>query len=97
MRPDYLLVRWIRYITPSTPLLGASAAAPPHIQQELLPAFPWEALTLLPQPSNGKELLSVSGLPLIPSWEQFLGRQLKRSIEHVHLIIATAPLGAAIL
>src|SRR2546429_8981923 len=26
------------------------------------------------QPSNGKELLSVSGVALIPSWEQFLGR-----------------------
>jgi hypothetical protein len=26
------------------------------------------------QPSNGKELLSVSELLLIPSWEQFLGR-----------------------
>src|SRR5713101_8849637 len=26
------------------------------------------------QPSNGKELLSVSGVPRLPSWEQFLGR-----------------------
>src|SRR5215510_5064015 len=29
------------------------------------------------QPSNGKELLSVSGLLLIPSWEQCLGSQLR--------------------
>jgi len=28
------------------------------------------------QPFNGKELLSVSGLPLIPSWEEFLGRRM---------------------
>jgi len=27
------------------------------------------------QPSNGKELLSVSWIPPIPSWEQFLGRR----------------------
>ena len=28
------------------------------------------------QPFNGKELLSVFGLPLIPSWEDFLGRRM---------------------
>ena len=36
---------------------------------------PWLGAYAAAQPFNGKELLSVSGLPLIPSWEEFLGRR----------------------
>ena len=37
---------------------------------------PWLGPYAAAQPFNGKELLSVSGLPLIPSWEEFLGRRM---------------------
>ena len=37
---------------------------------------PWLGPYAAAQPFNGKELLSVSGLPLIPSWEDFLGRRM---------------------
>ena len=37
---------------------------------------PWLGPYAAAQAFNGKELLSVSGLPLIPSWEEFLGRRM---------------------
>jgi hypothetical protein len=43
---------------------------------EAIACTPWLGPYAAAQPFNGKELLSVSGLPLIPSWEEFLGRRM---------------------
>ena len=62
-----------------------------HARLAAVACTPWLGPYAAAQPFNGKELLSVSGLPLIPSWEEFLGRRMS-SPNLVHYFSNEKPL-----